>query len=229
MWLLGLDDAQLQSGLGLRPEEIAVLRGGSSRNLGRPRAVSVCRQSISDSWLGNLRECLAHLVKGSGCDCLLMQAASLLDGFSFDLFPPFKNGLTAPEVDGTAWWRRRSLGVCPRPPRHGALPLPLPIRARSLASVITSRSFTTSARNSSLPVPRRRRSWTHAHGMRPGVEYTFSRPPQSVARLTSAKPLPPHHGQSWSGRRRQLRRRKRCLRLRHLFFLAERARLVLVT
>jgi tripartite-type tricarboxylate transporter receptor subunit TctC len=23
---------------------------------------SVCRQSISDSWLGNLRECLAHLV-----------------------------------------------------------------------------------------------------------------------------------------------------------------------
>src|SRR5262245_11575354 len=59
----------------------------------------VCRQSISDSWLGNLRECLAHLVKGSGCDCLLMQAASLLDGFSFDLFPPFENGLAAPEVD----------------------------------------------------------------------------------------------------------------------------------
>src|SRR5882724_10189060 len=28
-----------------------------------------------------------------------MQATSLLDGFSFDLFPPFKNGLTAPEVD----------------------------------------------------------------------------------------------------------------------------------
>ena len=28
-----------------------------------------------------------------------MQAASLLDGFSFDLFPPFKNGQTAPEVD----------------------------------------------------------------------------------------------------------------------------------
>jgi hypothetical protein len=24
--------------------------------------LSVCRQSISDSWLGNLRECLAHLV-----------------------------------------------------------------------------------------------------------------------------------------------------------------------
>src|SRR5262249_3595250 len=64
-------------------------------------AMSVCRQSVSDSWLDNLRECLAHLVKGSGCDCLLMQAASLLDGFSFDLFPPFKNGLTAPEVDVT--------------------------------------------------------------------------------------------------------------------------------
>jgi hypothetical protein len=28
-----------------------------------------------------------------------MQAASLLDGFSSDLFPPFKNGLAAPEVD----------------------------------------------------------------------------------------------------------------------------------
>jgi hypothetical protein len=25
-------------------------------------APPVCRQSISDSWLGNLRECLAHLV-----------------------------------------------------------------------------------------------------------------------------------------------------------------------
>src|SRR5437773_4884429 len=28
-----------------------------------------------------------------------MQAASLLDGFSFDLFPPFENGPAAPEVD----------------------------------------------------------------------------------------------------------------------------------
>ena len=26
------------------------------------RTGTVCRQSISDSWLGNLRECLAHLV-----------------------------------------------------------------------------------------------------------------------------------------------------------------------
>ena len=28
-----------------------------------------------------------------------MQAASLFDGLSFDLFPPIENGLTAPEVD----------------------------------------------------------------------------------------------------------------------------------
>src|ERR1700746_556600 len=28
-----------------------------------------------------------------------MQAASLFDGFLFDLFPPFENGLTASEVD----------------------------------------------------------------------------------------------------------------------------------
>jgi hypothetical protein len=31
--------------------------------------------------------------EGSGCDCLLMRAASLFDGFSFDLVPPFENGL----------------------------------------------------------------------------------------------------------------------------------------
>ena len=30
------------------------------RDMGAQRGV--CRQSISDSWLGNLRECLAHLV-----------------------------------------------------------------------------------------------------------------------------------------------------------------------
>jgi|SRR6516162_2641973 len=29
---------------------------------GAPVKPSVCRQSILDSWLGNLRECLAHLV-----------------------------------------------------------------------------------------------------------------------------------------------------------------------
>src|SRR5262249_28976996 len=85
-------------------EGTAVTVSMLSRSLGVSRAtcrrkLAVCRQSISDSWLGNLRECLAHLVKGSGCDCLLMQAASLLDGFSFDLFPPFENGLAAPEVD----------------------------------------------------------------------------------------------------------------------------------
>src|SRR5262245_3865922 len=37
--------------------------------------------------------------EASGCDCLLMQAASLFDGFSFDLFPPFENGLTAPDAE----------------------------------------------------------------------------------------------------------------------------------
>src|SRR5262249_16001540 len=42
------------------------------------------------SWLG------VGLIwfEGSGCDCLLMQAASLLDGFSFDLFPPFVGSAT---------------------------------------------------------------------------------------------------------------------------------------
>jgi hypothetical protein len=32
MWLLNLDDAQLQSGLGLTPQDIAVLRAGTPRN-----------------------------------------------------------------------------------------------------------------------------------------------------------------------------------------------------
>jgi hypothetical protein len=45
---------------------------------------------------GSLREWLIWFA-GSGCDFLLMQAASLFDGFSFDLFPPIENGLTAPE------------------------------------------------------------------------------------------------------------------------------------
>ena len=36
MWLIGLDYAQLQSGLGLTPEDITVLRGGPSQNL-RPQ------------------------------------------------------------------------------------------------------------------------------------------------------------------------------------------------
>jgi hypothetical protein len=34
---------------------------GLQENL-KGQEVAVCRQSISDSWLGNLRECLAHLV-----------------------------------------------------------------------------------------------------------------------------------------------------------------------
>jgi hypothetical protein len=32
MWLLNLDDAQLQSGLGLTPQDIAVLRARTPRN-----------------------------------------------------------------------------------------------------------------------------------------------------------------------------------------------------
>jgi hypothetical protein len=46
-----------------------VLRNGPGRPLDLEAAAknkfvadTVCRQSISDSWLGNLRECLAHLV-----------------------------------------------------------------------------------------------------------------------------------------------------------------------
>jgi len=35
-----------------------------------------------------LREELAHLVLRLGCDCLLVQATSLFDGFSFDALPP---------------------------------------------------------------------------------------------------------------------------------------------
>jgi hypothetical protein len=38
-----------------------ILPNGSGRHMPDVRG-SVCRQSISDSWLGNLRECLAHLV-----------------------------------------------------------------------------------------------------------------------------------------------------------------------
>jgi hypothetical protein len=38
MWLIDLDDAQLQSGLGLTLEDIAVLRGGTLRYTRRPRA-----------------------------------------------------------------------------------------------------------------------------------------------------------------------------------------------
>jgi hypothetical protein len=60
----------------------------------------VCRQSISDSWLGNLRECLAHLVEGSGCDCLLMQAAPPLQ---------FRNRRSAVSTNPS---RSRSTAAC---------------------------------------------------------------------------------------------------------------------
>ena len=46
----GIDLRTFQEWLGHRSIEMTV------------RYTSVCRQSISDSWLGNLRECLAHLV-----------------------------------------------------------------------------------------------------------------------------------------------------------------------
>ena len=39
MWLLDIDDAQLQSGLGLTLEDIAVLRGGTPGNSRRPRVL----------------------------------------------------------------------------------------------------------------------------------------------------------------------------------------------
>jgi hypothetical protein len=41
-------------------------RAGVERSIAKSWMIhsfgNVCRQSISDSWLGNLRECLAHLV-----------------------------------------------------------------------------------------------------------------------------------------------------------------------
>jgi hypothetical protein len=39
MWLLDLDDAQLQSGLGLTLEDVDVLRASTARNPRRPGAV----------------------------------------------------------------------------------------------------------------------------------------------------------------------------------------------
>ena len=65
--------------------------------LNHPR--TVCRQNISDIWFGNLREYRLIWFEGSGCDCLLMQAASLFDGLSFDGFPPFEYGRSSAEVD----------------------------------------------------------------------------------------------------------------------------------
>jgi hypothetical protein len=37
--------------------------------------------------------------EGLGCDCLLVQAASLVDGFSFDALPSFENSRPSAEVD----------------------------------------------------------------------------------------------------------------------------------
>lgn len=45
MWLIDLDDAQLRSGLGLTLEDIAVLRGGTTRN---PRPSRLLRKN--DPW-----------------------------------------------------------------------------------------------------------------------------------------------------------------------------------
>src|SRR5262249_50414747 len=55
-----------------------------------------------------------------------MQAASLLDGFSFDLLPPFENDLAAPELDVSR--------------RHVREPLVV-----SLVAVVASRFFAAGA------------------------------------------------------------------------------------
>src|SRR5262249_56359540 len=46
-----------------------------------------------------VRCCYLIWFEGSGCDCLLVQAASLFDGLSFDGFPPFEYGRCCTEVD----------------------------------------------------------------------------------------------------------------------------------
>jgi hypothetical protein len=43
-------------------ERLLELRTELTKQLAALDGQPVCRQSISDSWLGNLRECLAHLV-----------------------------------------------------------------------------------------------------------------------------------------------------------------------
>jgi hypothetical protein len=64
--------AVLLPGYGVQAAETAVLTLSCDGTVTRltldgddkPERVAniVCRQSMSDSWLGNLRECLAHLV-----------------------------------------------------------------------------------------------------------------------------------------------------------------------
>jgi hypothetical protein len=54
----------------IRSEQLVDFTGRQPMSIDATTAVTivisgpptVCRQSISDSWLGNLRECLAHLV-----------------------------------------------------------------------------------------------------------------------------------------------------------------------
>ena len=60
---------------------------------------NVCRQNISDLGLAILESIWLIGFEGSGCDCLLMQAASLFDGLSFDGFPPFEYVRSSAEVD----------------------------------------------------------------------------------------------------------------------------------
>ena len=45
----------------MSPDELQALGEDIIKN-GLTSPIVVCRQSISDSWLDNLRECLAHLV-----------------------------------------------------------------------------------------------------------------------------------------------------------------------
>jgi hypothetical protein len=75
---LGLDRTNTQTAIGAAiPGLLAGLSGVAAQPGGAQKLVDtvrqqtgalgsfaniVCRQSISDSWLGNLRECLAHLV-----------------------------------------------------------------------------------------------------------------------------------------------------------------------
>ena len=78
--------------------------GPGSRSL-TPKTITwlvspdVCRQNLSDIWFGDTESMWLIWFGGSGCDCLLMQAASLFDGLSFDGFPPFEYVQSSAEVD----------------------------------------------------------------------------------------------------------------------------------
>jgi hypothetical protein len=73
------------------------------RSSQRITAISiVCRQNISDLGLAILESIWLIGFEGSGCDCPLMQAASLFDGLSFDGFPPFEHGRRASKL-APAW------------------------------------------------------------------------------------------------------------------------------